>query len=77
MRGDYLEVEGRTLLTGTVLYESREARDTVLESGMEKGASASYDRLARLLRWRARAGTGRQWLHRTGSALATAFGRPG
>jgi len=30
-------------------YESREARDAVLKSGMEKGVTASYDRLAELL----------------------------
>ena len=30
-------------------YESREARDAVLKSGMEKGVAASYDRLADLL----------------------------
>jgi hypothetical protein len=26
-------------------YESREARDAVIKSGMEKGVTASYDRL--------------------------------
>ena len=40
---------GITTLTLTVLYESREARDGVLKSGMEKGVAASYDRLAALL----------------------------
>jgi len=30
-------------------YESQEARDAVLKSGMEKGVAASYDRLADLL----------------------------
>jgi len=30
-------------------YESREARDAVLKSGMEQGVAASYDRLADLL----------------------------
>ena len=70
------EEEGRTVLTGTLLYESREARDTVLESGLEKGTAASYDRLARLLRSLTRSGPGRQWLRRTESALLSAFGRP-
>ncbi len=43
------EQGGKTTLTLTVLYESREARDTVLKSGMERGVAASYDRLAELL----------------------------
>ena len=43
------EEDGRTTLTLTVLYESREVRDSVLESGMESGVAASYDRLAELL----------------------------
>jgi uncharacterized protein YndB with AHSA1/START domain len=43
------EQGGRTLLTQTVLYESREARDAVLASPMESGVAASYDRLAELL----------------------------
>jgi uncharacterized protein YndB with AHSA1/START domain len=44
-----IEQGGKTTLTQTVLYESREARDGVLKSGMEKGVVASYDRLAKLL----------------------------
>jgi uncharacterized protein YndB with AHSA1/START domain len=44
-----IEQAGKTTLTQTVLYESREARDGVLKSGMEKGVVASYDRLAKLL----------------------------
>ncbi len=40
---------GRTTLTQTMRYESQEARDAVLKSGMEKGVAASYDRLADLL----------------------------
>lgn len=43
------EHEGRTTLTGTVLYESQEVRDAVIESGMEHGAAETYDRLAALL----------------------------
>jgi uncharacterized protein YndB with AHSA1/START domain len=43
------ERAGRTTLEQTGLYESREARDAVLRSGMEKGVAVSYDRLARLL----------------------------
>jgi uncharacterized protein YndB with AHSA1/START domain len=47
----YLLVEqgGKTTLTLTVLYASREARDGVLKSGMERGVAMSYDRLATLL----------------------------
>jgi uncharacterized protein YndB with AHSA1/START domain len=43
------EKDGRTTLTTTMLYVSREARDSVLKSGMERGVAASYDRLAELL----------------------------
>ena len=43
------EHEGRTTLTGTVLYDSQETRDAVVESGMEHGAAETYDRLADLL----------------------------
>jgi uncharacterized protein YndB with AHSA1/START domain len=44
-----IEQGGKTTLTLTVLYESKEARDAVLSSGMESGVAASYDRLAELL----------------------------
>ena len=40
---------GITTLTATTLYDSRETRDKILKSGMESGASASYDRLAEVL----------------------------
>jgi uncharacterized protein YndB with AHSA1/START domain len=43
------ENEGMTTLTGTVLYESQEVRDAVVNSGMEHGAAETYDRLAELL----------------------------
>jgi hypothetical protein len=43
------ERDGRTRMTLTGVYESREARDAVLRSGMETGASESFDRLAELL----------------------------
>lgn len=43
------EENGRTTLTLTVLYQSKEARDGVLASPMEDGVAASYDRLAELL----------------------------
>ena len=44
-----VEHEGKTTLTTTALYESREVRDAVLKTGMERGVAASYDRLAELL----------------------------
>ena len=43
------EQDGRTTLTATVLYPSKEVRDIVLQSGMEHGAAESYDKLAELL----------------------------
>ena len=44
-----VERGGKTTLTQTMLYESREARDAVLASPMEEGVAASYDRLEELL----------------------------
>jgi len=44
-----VEQDGRTTLTTTVQYESREVRDAVMKSPMEKGVVASYDRLAEVL----------------------------
>jgi uncharacterized protein YndB with AHSA1/START domain len=44
-----VEQGGKTTLTQTMLYESRETRDAVLKSPMESGVAASYDRLAELL----------------------------
>jgi len=40
---------GQTRLTVTVSYPSQEVRDMVLQSGMEKGAGISYDRLEELV----------------------------
>jgi len=45
----FVEHGGKTTLTITVLYSSREARDAALKSGMEQGVAASYDRLDELL----------------------------
>jgi uncharacterized protein YndB with AHSA1/START domain len=45
-----VESGGRTTMTLTVLYQSREARDMALQSGMEEGMVAGYDRLAELLK---------------------------
>src|SRR5262245_46018574 len=44
-----VEQDGKTTLTVTVLYLSKEVRDAVLQSGMEHGAAESYDKLAELL----------------------------
>src|SRR5258708_10546111 len=44
-----IEQGGKTTITQTVLYQSREARDAVLKSAMERGVAASYDRLSELL----------------------------
>jgi uncharacterized protein YndB with AHSA1/START domain len=44
-----VESGGKTTFTSTTLYDSQETRDKILKSGMETGASASYDRLAELL----------------------------
>jgi len=44
-----VEQRGKTILTLTILYESREARDAALKSGMERGVVMSYNRLEELL----------------------------
>lgn len=44
-----VEDRGRTTLTATILYPSREIRDAVIKSGMEHGAAESHDKLAELL----------------------------
>jgi uncharacterized protein YndB with AHSA1/START domain len=43
------EHDGRTTLTATILYPSREVRDIVMNSGMAGGAGESYDKLAEIL----------------------------
>jgi len=53
------EQGGKTTVTQTVLYQSREARDGVLKSGMESGVAASYDRLAQLVESSGTAGMGK------------------
>lgn len=44
-----VEESGKTLLTQTMLYESKETRDAVIKSPMESGVRASYDRLEEIL----------------------------
>jgi uncharacterized protein YndB with AHSA1/START domain len=46
----FTEQAGKTTMRTTAVYESREVRDTVLKSGMERGAGASYDRLEEMLK---------------------------
>jgi uncharacterized protein YndB with AHSA1/START domain len=43
------EEAGRTRLTATVRYSSKDVRDMVIASGMSKGAAISYDRLEDLV----------------------------
>ncbi len=43
------EENGRTTMTQTVLYPSRDARDAATQTGMKQGVSLSYDRLAEYL----------------------------
>ena len=47
---DFAEDAGRTTLTTTIVYPSKEARDAALGTGMTDGMSASYDNLEALLR---------------------------
>ena len=41
---------GKTRMTDHLLFETREERDGMLNSGMEEGAAETIDRLAELLR---------------------------
>ena len=43
------ERAGKTTMTITVSYPTREIRDMMLKSGMEHGAAESYDKLAEML----------------------------
>ena len=43
------EQAGRTTLTTTILYSSKEARDAIFGADMERGVIASYDRLDEVL----------------------------
>jgi uncharacterized protein YndB with AHSA1/START domain len=43
------EEEGRTTMTTRVLYPSKEVRDAVIQSGMQEGASETFDRLTEYL----------------------------
>jgi uncharacterized protein YndB with AHSA1/START domain len=45
----FTEADGETTMTMTMLYESTEARDVTMKSGMETGLAESFDVLADLL----------------------------
>jgi len=45
----FVERDGKTTVITTTLFDSIQDRDGMLQSGMEQGASESYDRLAELL----------------------------
>lgn len=44
------EKDGKTTMTATMLYPSKEARDAALKTGMSDGADVSFDRLAEYVR---------------------------
>jgi uncharacterized protein YndB with AHSA1/START domain len=44
------EENGKTTMTQTILYPSKEARDAALQTGMKDGVAQSYDRLEEHLR---------------------------
>ena len=46
----FTEEHGKTRLTVTAQYPSKDVRDIVISSGMEKGAAISYDRLEEVAR---------------------------
>lgn len=44
------EKDGKTKITETILYPSKEARDAALQTGMKEGISVTFDRLEEYLR---------------------------
>ena len=46
----FTEAEGQTTLVAVGHFTSIESRDAAIQSGMEKGAAETWDRLAELLR---------------------------
>jgi uncharacterized protein YndB with AHSA1/START domain len=44
------EEDGKTTITLTILYPSKEARDAALQTGMKEGMSQSFNRLEEYLR---------------------------
>jgi uncharacterized protein YndB with AHSA1/START domain len=45
----FTETDGRTTVTGTTRFDSRQDRDGMLDSGMEQGAEQSYQALDKYL----------------------------
>ena len=45
----FVERGGRTTVTTTVRYDSKEIRDAVVKSGMTRGMAESYDQLDAIL----------------------------
>ena len=45
----FVERGGKTTMTQTIMYTSKQARDGVLKSPMESGVAQSYDKLAEIL----------------------------
>jgi uncharacterized protein YndB with AHSA1/START domain len=45
----FVEHDGKTTLTTTILHNSKENRDDHLNSGIEKGVEPAYDRIAELV----------------------------
>jgi uncharacterized protein YndB with AHSA1/START domain len=45
----FVESDGKTTLTTTILHKTKENRDGHLNSGIEKGVEPAYDRLAELV----------------------------
>jgi uncharacterized protein YndB with AHSA1/START domain len=57
---EFIERDGRTLVRNHAVYQSLEARDAMIESGMEEGMNDGFDRLDELLeRMKTPAGAGR------------------
>lgn len=57
---EFIERDGRTLVRNHAVYQSIEARDAMIESGMEEGMNDGFDRLDELLeRLATPAGAGR------------------
>ena len=45
----FVEGGGRTTVTMTIQYDSKETRDAVLKTGMERGVAYSFDQLEKIL----------------------------
>jgi uncharacterized protein YndB with AHSA1/START domain len=45
----FKEHDGKTTVTATAVFQTVEDRDGMLQSGMERGATETMDRLAELL----------------------------